>query len=165
MNYWVLQVNPNVFRLDHESLYREGAEDWWGISRYYNQIEYGDVAYIWRARDRRRHGEIMPRGIYAKATVLVEPRRISLFQTKLDDLKQGQAHDWSDPEQKRNHESKRSVIIQYCEPTNKLYLNALTENKLIAAGLGDIGPFKFTHAEIYKLNEEQADKIEELINS
>jgi hypothetical protein len=164
MNYWILQVNPNVFKLDHESPYKEGENDWWGISRYFDEIELGDIAYIWKSRDYRRKRDTKPRGIYAKATVLIEPRRIPLFQTKLENLKKSQSSQWRDPEQKINHESKRSVIIKYCEPTSKLGLNALTENKLIAAGLGNIGPFKFTHAEIYKLDEEQADKIEVLIN-
>jgi hypothetical protein len=165
MNYWILQTNPNVFVLEHECLYKEGQEDWWGISRYYNEIEFGDIAYIWKARDYRRFNDIKPRGIYAKATILLEPRRISQFQGKLDYLKQREAKYWSNLEQKTNHESKRAVIIKYCEPTNKLGLNALTENKLFSAGLGNIGPFKFTNAEIYKLDEEHAYKIEGLIKN
>ena len=47
---------------------------------------------------------------------------------------------------------------------NKLGLAALTETRLITAGLGNIGPFRFSRAEIYKLAEDEANKIEELIN-
>jgi len=164
MNKWILQTNPNVFVLEHECLYKEGEEDWWGISRYFNEIEFGDIAYIWKARDWRRRNDIKPRGIYGKATILIEPRRISQFQGKLDYLKQRESKYWRDLEQKKNHEAKRSVIIKYCEPTNKLGLAALTETRLITTGLGNIGPFRFSRAEIYKLAEDEANKIEELIN-
>jgi hypothetical protein len=163
MSHWILQNNPNSFRLTQGSpilYYQAGDEDWWGISRYFKTIAHGDVAYIWQSLDHRRSSEPKPRGIYAKATIeSVEPHAVQ-HQVKIARLMKQDSGAWLDPKEEQHQKSKRTVLITYLE---SYALNPLTAEELTAAGLSSVGPLRFHHSDIYCLSDAECRKIETLL--
>jgi hypothetical protein len=166
MSSWILQINPNDYRTDNGApvyFYREGEEDWWGIRRYFDMVNDKDIVYIWQSNDHRIQKDFNSRGIYAKAVVTIEPNREHLFEEKIKALKQRYKNEWNDPAGQEIQKRKRTVVFIYCKPTKELVLSPLIDTELINAGLANIGPFGFTQGDIYKISQDQADKIEELI--
>jgi hypothetical protein len=88
-----------------------------------------------------------------------------LYKEKIANLKLNLDGEWKNPSEKRKQEEKPEVIIKYCEPTNRLFFNPITAEELRAADLDNIGPLRFTRADIYKLVDYEADKIERLIQN
>ncbi len=165
MNHWILQSNPNSFRLTQGSpvlYYREGDDDWWGISRYFKIIEPGESAYVWQSIDYRFSTGIKPRGIYARATITSVPlHHTALSQARIDELKKRDAGAWQDPEMERHQKMKQTVLIRY---DLSIALAPLTAEELQRAGLGNIGVLRFPHADIYRLTDREARQIESLIS-
>ena len=161
MSQWILQLNPNYFTEKSEpiSFYQESENDWWGISRYFKQIEIGEEAYIWQSIDYRFHPH-KPRGIYAKAIIVSGPPHSQHHQMIINELKRQDVGKWRNPDVERHQKSKHSLLIRYidCYSTNPLNID-----DLMIAGLVNIGPLRFYHSEIYKLAEPDSLRIEYLL--
>ena len=161
MSQWILQLNPNFFVEKGEpiSFYQKGEDDWWGISRYFKQIEGGEEAYIWQSIDYR----FLPhkfRGIYAKATIVSVPPHSQHHQMRINELKRQDVGKWANPAVEQHQKSKHSLLIRYIDC---YAINPLTVDDLVMAGLPNIGPLRFFRSEIYKLAEPDALKIENLL--
>lgn len=147
--------------MEPTSFYQKGEEDWWGISRYYKQIKIGEEAYIWQSIDYRFH-QHKPRGIYAKAVVVSYPPHSQQHQMRIDDLKRHDTGKWQSREEEKRQKTKLNLLIMY---TACYVINPLTEDDLMMAGLDTIGPFRFIHSEIYKLDDSDALIIQGLLAS
>ena len=166
MNYWILQSNPNSFRLTQGSpvlYYQEGDDDWWGISRYFKIIQPGESAYIWQSIDYRSSSGIKPRGIYAQAAIISVPlNHTAQALAMIEKLKKRDAGAWQDCKVEEHQKSKPAILIKY---TFSIAMNPLTAEELHNAGLGHIGVLRFPHADIYKLTDIEANQIETLVKS
>ncbi len=161
MNHWILQLNPTYF-CDEEkpiSFYKKDEYDWWGISRYFKQTKGGDEAYIWQSIDKRVRPH-KPRGIYAKARIISGPPHSQQSQTRIDESKRSDVGEWTNHDVEQHQKSKPSLLIQYI---SDCYDPPLTVDNLMMAGLHNIGPLRFFHTEIYKLDEQDALRIEALL--
>lgn len=52
MKYWIFKTNPDNYRLD-ERLKDSEPKISWTVTRYRNEIQKGDIAFIWRAGPNR----------------------------------------------------------------------------------------------------------------
>jgi len=84
VNYWILQSNPEYFRIldwlrDFTWLGDKPLLDCWHISRFKEEVSPGDTVFIWKSKGR---SDI--RGIYAKGKVEPLPEKFPLEDREAD---------------------------------------------------------------------------------
>lgn len=163
MNYWILQVNPNHFKLTKEYPYNVGQDDWWCLSRA-RKIYEEDTVFVWKSTDYRNQSTgPKPRGIYAQARVLSVPPHHPTIRSR---IQQAQRHDqerWVESTERSKQESKPIDILisyQYIWETEPL-----TVNEIRNAGLGDLHIIKFPHIEICSVSHPNAMRLLELLEN
>ena len=67
MNYWIFKCDPNLYRLS-ERMEDSNPEISWTVTRYKNEIQSGDIAFLWQTGSRR--------GIYAVMMIETAPQDI-----------------------------------------------------------------------------------------
>jgi hypothetical protein len=147
MSYWIIQGNPKTYCMDY--LGAQGIQpDTWTVDRYADEIHLGDVAFIWLSEEKGKEN----RGIYAMATVMSLPDMER--QLQLDDPNVLDKEQWA----RLNTLPKLDVI----------YIKLLVDNPLLADDLksGDLGTLQILQMPqwgVYKLAEEEGQKIRLLV--
>ena len=156
MSYWILQWNPNNYKLDGGNPYRVGEEDWWGISFCLDEVKPGDTAFIWQSIDYQHPTGPRPRGIYAKATIVSVPPHKPEVQARIDEMKK------ADTQTPAKQKQKPSLLIKYIA---SYYANPLTDTELKIAGLEKIHILQCPRPEISKLSDSGATSIKALLHA
>lgn len=102
MNYWMLQANPDKFRIiDWLRSYGEQNEiDCWRISQFTREVEPWDIVFIWKAK-----GSSNVSGIYGKGVVVPHQK------SPLSDIEESYFMDKA--EKKRLDRDLREITIRY----------------------------------------------------
>ena len=164
MNYWVLQMNPNMFPVTRDySLDRvQGKRDWWGITKYLNKMEKDDVIFIWHSIDKRNSKVPKDRGIYATGKVISVPPHTPDVQKQIDQLKQQEGPQFLEPTEKTKQEAKPSIFIQYVKSYTQ---HPLTYHEMVDADLDSIHIITYPNQEICILSESEATEIIKLLEA
>ncbi len=151
MNYWILQSNPNTYRQIDYMRAHWNEPDTWSISRYVNEIEIGDVAFIWLSNEKGENNH----GIYAMAKITALP------------VLGRQPFEWEKPYWVDKAEQKRLLTLHRLElQYTKLIIDRpLLVDDLKAANLGDLPIFHVPQRAIYKLTEGRGAAIRRIIES
>lgn len=83
-------------------------------------------------------------------------------QALIEKLKKRDAGAWQDRKVEEHQKSKPAILIKYAL---SIAMNPLTAEELQHAGLGNIGVLRFPHADIYRLTDVEANRIETLVRS
>ena len=148
MNYWILQCNINKYRWFDYVKEHKNDPDTWGIRLFLNEIELGDTAFIWLSKYKGKE----TRGIYAMAKVTGPP----------SEERQGfpyEAQYWTDKEAKEHQRRLIKLELRYSSIIDKY----ISKDELEAAGLGNLLILRMPQGGIYKLTEEDGEKIERMI--
>jgi predicted RNA-binding protein with PUA-like domain len=148
MNYWILQSNPNKYRQTDYIKAHWNETDTWAISRYVNEIEIGDIAFIWLSNEKGENN----RGIYAMAKIVDLP----ILDRPLE---------WEDPYWIDREEQKRlfalpRLALQYIKP---IIDKPLFVEELKIADLQGLPILRMPQRSIYKLTGEEGEKIKSII--
>ena len=132
MNCWILQCNINHYRWIDQMKEHKNDPDTWAISRYVNEVNQEDIAFIWLSNEKGKNN----RGIYAMGEI-----------TKLLD-KNMKSFSYEEPfwrKTKAAREAKErrmllpSLELQYTFPyTDTLINKPILKDKLEEVGLGDL---------------------------
>ncbi len=151
MAYWILQCNPRKFRIFDYWRDNPNLPDTWTIGRYSNEIEPGDMAFIWVSNDHRRQIE---RGIYAIAQVSSSP----------DENRQPYEQEsgyWIDGVEQSGRRGLPRLEIRYIKvPLARPLLASMLAR---TPGLENLQIFKFAQSGVYKLADVEGRIIESLI--
>lgn len=122
--------------------------DTWSISRYVNEIQPEDIAFIWLSNEKGKGN----RGIYAMAKVTGLPVLHRHFE-------------WEDPYWIDKKEQRRLLALSRLELRYiKLIISKpLLVNDLKTASLKDLDILRMAQRSIYKLTREEGDKIKRMI--
>ena len=153
MNYWILQSNPNTYCMDYIRRQKDES-DIWAISRYVDEIEKGDIAFIWLSNEYRNGKLVKPRGIYAVARI-----------TELPDLqRQFESNDpyWIDKEEQKRLSALPKLELRYDE---SMLSRPLLVDDLKAANLGNLLILRMARWSIYKLAAQEGEAIKRLIDN
>ena len=148
MSYWILQSNPNKYRMiDYLKAYWN-EPDTWSISLYVNEIEREDIAFIWLSNEKGENN----RGIYAMAKITGLPVLHRHF-------------DWEDPYWIDKEEQRRLFAMPRLELR---YIKSIIDKPLLrddlkAANLGDLLILQMPRRAIYKLTEGYGRKIKRMV--
>ena len=89
MKYWILQHNPELLPEDIDwPSGVAGTRDYWHISRYENDVEVDDIAFIWHAGSNR--------GIYNIAHIVSVPPHTLEAKREIGSLQDNDAPYWID---------------------------------------------------------------------
>lgn len=102
MNYWMLQANPDKFRIvDWLKAYGKPNQiDCWHISQLKEEVKPGDTAFIWKAK-----GSPGVSGIYAKVVVVLPQK------SPLSDI---EGSYFIDKAERKRLEKLWEITIKYC---------------------------------------------------
>ena len=150
MNYWILQSNPNTYRMIDYMRVHQNEPDTWSISRYVNEIEIKNIAFIWLSNEKGKNN----RGIYAMAEITGLPILHRHFE-------------WEDPYWIDKEEQQRLFSLPRLELRyTKLIIDSpLLVDELKAANLDDLLILRMPQRAIYRLTEEEGEKIKRLIET
>jgi len=128
----------------------ENDSDTWGVNLFINEIEKGDVVFIWLTKYKGKE----TRGIYAvaKITELPNPDREQF---------PWEAQYWKNQEAKERRKHLVNLELRY----SKLIIDKpILKDELEAAGLGNLLILKMRRATIYKVTKE-CETIKKMIET
>jgi hypothetical protein len=148
MNYWILQSNPNTYRQNDYMRAHWDKPDTWSISRYTDEIDKEDIAYIWLSNEKGKK----TRGIYAMAEI-----------TELPIL--GKKFEWEGPYWIDKREKQRLLNLPKIELR---YVKLIVDKPLLVeelrtSSLRNLPILHMPQRSIYKLTEEDGYKISSII--
>ncbi len=160
MNYWILQSNPDSFRIldwlrDFNWLGDSNLIDCWHISQHKEKVKLRDIAFIWKSKGIKS----AVAGIYAKAVVVPNPQKFPLVEKETDYFvgEAGRA------EAKRldNPEKLKTIAIKY----TGMYLDKplLSEVMERMSDLKGMTIFSNSRQEIQRVEREQGGIIESML--
>ena len=148
MSYWIVQSNPNTYRMIDYMRAHWNEPDTWSISRYTDKVELEDILFIWLSNEKGKKN----RGIYGMA--------------KVTGLSDSQRHfEWGDPywidkEEQRRLRALPTLELRY---TKSIIDSPLLVDALKAANLGNLLILQMPQRAIYKLTEAEGEKIKRMI--
>lgn len=148
MTYWILQSNPNTYHQVDYMRDHQNEADTWSISRYTNEIEIEDRAFIWLSNEKGKKN----RGIYAMGEITALPII-------------GRRFEWEDPYWIDKKEKQRlfnlpRLELQY---TKLIIDNPILVQELKATNLNNLEILRMPQRSIYKLPKEVGEKIKRII--
>lgn len=143
LSYWIFQANPQIYDVD--GAVNELTEKTWLVNQYSNQIHAGNKVFIWESG---KDG-----GILAVATVLTEPDYIPEDKEEEKFIKENDGRFEGDRLRVR-------LKIDHVLP-EKLRRDVLAKHPVI----GSTEIFRFANATNFKVTEEEARAINNLIFS
>ena len=149
MNYWILQCNPKKWRWFDAVRDYGDRPDTWGISLYFNEVKPGDIAFIWLSNHKGKKN----RGIYAMA-------KITGFPDEKRKRFDWECQYWIDKEEMERLSSLPRLELQYIK---FMIDRPLLVDDLEAIGLGHLLILRMRQRGIYKLTEEEGEKIKRMI--
>jgi predicted RNA-binding protein with PUA-like domain len=148
MSYWILQCNINHFRWLDSIKEHQNDPITWSIRWYINEVELGDTVFIWLSKHKGKE----TRGIYAMAEI-----------TGLPD-KEREPFLWEDQywinQEARERLSGVNLELRY---TKSIIDKPILKDELEAAGLGNLLILRMPQGGIYKLTEEEGEKIKRML--
>jgi len=150
MSYWILQANPNKYRMIDYLKTHWNEPDTWSISRYVNEIECKDIAFIWLSNEKGKSN----RGIYAMGEITGLPALHKHFA-------------WEDPYWVDKEEQKRLFALPRLELRYvKLIIDKpLLVDDLKAANLEDLLILRMHQRAIYTLTEQEGETLKRMVES
>lgn len=146
-NSWLFQGNPQKFNIvGYLNHIEEGNHLLWSMSRYYNEVKIGDIVYLWRSGSEA--------GIVAKAIVIESPMEQNIDTASFDFI---------------IDESQKSVAPRVKLKLLKLVSSDKTfikKNWLINDPIcHDMHLLRNPMGTNFRLNNEQSERISDLINN
>ena len=127
--------------------------DIWGVSRFINEIERGDIAFVWLTKYKGKE----TRGIYAMAKITGLPgENPEQIRRKFA----WEAQYWTD--QKAKERRRRLTNLELCY-TKLITDKSISKDELETTGLGNLLILRMSQRSIYKLTEEEGQKIKRMI--
>ena len=152
MNYWMLQCNPNHYRwFDYMKQY-VNYPDTWGIRLFPNEIESGDTVFIWLSKYKGKE----TRGIYAMAEVTRRPsEEVEGFPYE--------SQYWIDKEAKEHQ--RRLIKLELRYSSKSIIDKYIPKDELEEAGLGNLLILRWAQGGIFKLTEQEGEKIKRMVEA
>ena len=153
MNCWILQSNPEYFRIldwlrDFKPEWKSGELDCYHINFFVDEVENDDRVYIWKSK-----GNDSDAGIYAEGVVKPKPDRFSL-----EDKEESY---WKNKAKMKEMElKKRKIAVRYVNFFDKPLLKKELEGKPELRGLTIL---RNARHGIYMVTPEQCRIIESLL--
>jgi predicted RNA-binding protein with PUA-like domain len=139
--YWIFQANPKYY--DIESALRELSEQTWLVAQSHKQIQVGDTAYIWKSGQEA--------GIIAVASILTKPAEMSAAE--------GEERFNLNAEKFAGKKKRVSVHI------DRVLTTPISREQLKShPTLSSLTVLSFANATNFRVNQDQAQALEELIS-
>ena len=152
MEYWILQHNPRLLPADipHPSDVPQNR-DYWHISRYGDDVDFGDVAFIWNAGVRR--------GIYRVATIVSVPPHTPEANEQIRCLTENDACFWTDPVERDRLRQQPTILIEDQYPN----MQPISASEIMRQGFSDLPVLQMPQRGIYKLHESTGHRLLDFI--
>lgn len=151
MGYWILQSNPNKYRIFEYLRRYPDLPDTWPVSLFRDEVMIGDHAFIWVSNVAGRGN----RGIYAKAEIVGRP---DMDRKPYD----RELRYWIDQEERSRLSRWPCLEVRYI----KVFLDRplLADELRRTRGLENLPILRMPQRGIYKLTEDEGRLIESMID-
>jgi hypothetical protein len=154
MQYWILQHNPRLLPIDVPNPPGvPGNRDYWHISRYEDEVDIGDVAFIWHAGTSR--------GIYDITKILSVPPHKREADDQIELLRKNDNPYWADVHERERLRRLPTVLIERQYPRG-LKRPVLVE-ELREHGFGNLPIIRMAQRGIFRVEQGVGSRLLEYI--